>query len=896
MHAAIELARDNRVRHELDDLVDDVSRRSRLVQRMRSFVEFAQGFGPPDRQNFQDGLWWRHDLKLAENVVLRICGFNTALLCADDQDQGKLRVGKRQIAELLLPTPGVNELIVALSHHPVTGKWLADEVDVRGRLNREVAIHLFGHLHEADSEHARYGWGTGCLRIAAGAVHAEGAPLGGPPSIHGYTFGALIVRNDGQLVVRLWPRQWQIKPHRYIADNANIVEAKGYAEHSLQRSLPRPLRAKGLHPGDVLGSRYRIEGELGKGGVGQVFRALDVRSGRTVAVKVLNPDGSQPTAQRHNDFFQGPARISAVQHPAIARILDPNPDPSSPFNFYVMDLVDGEDLGKMYTGKPRSDEETIDLLIAIGEGLQAAHKAGLLHRDLKPSNVILTRNGRIQIIDFDTVRERRDDTATRSGGRLVSYLYASPEMHQNQPIGEQADIYSLAVSGIFLRSGAHPTISDLNLMHERAALLECGENLRKILVRGCARRAADRFVNMGELLDSLRRAKRPTRAGAAVSPAEQKRSVQETPSAVRGAKGGKNKATERISTERGAGADWADILDKEMPTQARRGIDTQGRVIWSLPSTGKHVAMAYVYKTHIVVRVRRREDQHDAPESNAAGWYSKRHKIDSREAVTSLISLIGAEWGSTAEASAGRAKAPSSDSRGGVPAPMLATALSDEKTTWVTELASRLPGHWSRETTAKGHPVWSGPSGHQIVRVSRQYGSHIVMRIRSPTVGGDAFYPGHTGIAINDASSTGWLTQSWRVDSKPTLDSAIDAIRALWIVPEQKAGNQLAIRKRPSGAAWADALARRMPVYTRRGTDAKGRTTWFLPTSRMNIAVAYVYKNHIVVRLRHQQGRPKLRGLSLNAGGWYSKRWAVHDAGAIDSLASIVAGEWGTKT
>ena len=229
----------------LDELLEHEADAVRLRQRMAAFVDFARSFGPAEREVFHGGLWWRHWIPLAEGVRLRICGFNTALLSADDEDHGKLAVSARQLAELLLPPPDALELVMALSHHPLTGGWVVGEAAARGRLDREAAIHLFGHLHDPYSEQARHGWGTGCLRVAAGATHAEAAKPGEAPTGHGYSLGALVALPSGELVVRIWPRRWSSKTTRFVLDVDNIDEAKGYAEHRLRPRIHRQAPVAG---------------------------------------------------------------------------------------------------------------------------------------------------------------------------------------------------------------------------------------------------------------------------------------------------------------------------------------------------------------------------------------------------------------------------------------------------------------------------------------------------------------------------------------------------------------------------------------------------------------------------------------------------------------------------
>jgi serine/threonine protein kinase len=492
----------------------------RLRERMARYLAFAQGFGPSASERFHGGLWWRHRIMLAEGVSLRICGLNTALLSLDDQDQGKLRVGQRQLAELFVPAPGELELALVLGHHPTTGRWLADEKDLRGQLNRRAAIHLFGHLHEADSEQARHGWGTGCLRIAAGAAHAEAASIGAPPVGHGYNFGALVALVSGDLVVRLWPRRWSTKSPRFVPDVDNTLDHRDHAEHRLPEKyrIHRPSPTTGLHAGAVLGGRYRLLAKIGQGGVGEVWRAHDLEYNGAVAVKVLNPDGAKPAAGRRVRFFNGAQAMASLQHAAIVRVRDPRPDPENqhgPYDFYVMDFVDAPSLGAAFKGAPCSDEETIGLLLTIGEGVAAAHRQQIIHRDLKPSNILIyPASRRAVIVDFDTAKDLTNLTMTRSGDGLASTLYASPEvlMSLNPPKGSKApladaraDIFSLAVIGIFLRTGRDPSHYYINRMSELVPEIDCSLELQQVLAKGCAHSAANRFGSIDDLLTALLR-------------------------------------------------------------------------------------------------------------------------------------------------------------------------------------------------------------------------------------------------------------------------------------------------------------------------------------------------------------------------------------------------------
>jgi hypothetical protein len=293
-----------------DETIDEILQAPRDLDRLRGrmsrYLAFARSFGSPAADRFHDGLWWRQRVDLAEGVSLRVCGLNTALLSLDDQDQGKLRVGQRQLAELFVPTPGVHELAVVLGHHPVNGGWLADEKETRGQLDRHAAIHLFGHLHETDSEQARHGWGTGCLRIAAGAAHAEARSIDAPPGGHGYNFGVLVVLDSGDLAVRIWPRRWSSRSYRFVADVDNTMEHREHAEHR----LPGKYRIRRAPP--TVGRQSAA---------GHVWRADDVKSGEAVAVKIILPP---PGTYGEIEIALDRGRKAAIE--LRLRVTDPGSD------------------------------------------------------------------------------------------------------------------------------------------------------------------------------------------------------------------------------------------------------------------------------------------------------------------------------------------------------------------------------------------------------------------------------------------------------------------------------------------------------------------------------------------------------------------------------------------
>src|SRR5262245_2261984 len=155
-----------------------------------------------------------------------------------------------------------------------------------------------------------------------------------------------------------------------------------------------------LSAGDQLGP-YRILSPIGKGGMGEVYRAQDARLGRDVAIKVLPEQlTSDPEALRR--FEREGRALAALSHPNILTIFDVGTQDG--ISFVVMELLEGETLRAWMRNSAVPWEKALEIAIHIAEGLSAAHSKGIVHRDLKPENIILTSDGRIKILDFGLSR------------------------------------------------------------------------------------------------------------------------------------------------------------------------------------------------------------------------------------------------------------------------------------------------------------------------------------------------------------------------------------------------------------------------------------------------------------------------------------------------------------
>ena len=203
-----------------------------------------------------------------------------------------------------------------------------------------------------------------------------------------------------------------------------------------------------LDPGTRLGA-YEIVALIGAGGMGDVYKARDVRLDRSVALKVLRAELADRSDAQHR--FEREARaLSTFNHPHICTLHDIGRDDRVPAGFLVMELVEGETLAARLQRAPLPVAQALEYAAQIADALAAAHRHGIVHRDLKPANVMLTPHG-VKLLDFGLAALRPangsvhgfDKAVTAEGAILGTLPYMSPEQIQGKPTGERTDIFAL---------------------------------------------------------------------------------------------------------------------------------------------------------------------------------------------------------------------------------------------------------------------------------------------------------------------------------------------------------------------------------------------------------------------------------------------------------------------
>ncbi|MEM1247190.1 MAG: serine/threonine-protein kinase [Acidobacteriota bacterium] len=262
--------------------------------------------------------------------------------------------------------------------------------------------------------------------------------------------------------------------------------------------------------------RFSVEEELGRGGMGVVYRAVDPVIGRSVAIKVLHTDSSLSAKARgevQSRFEQEFRSAGNLIHPSLVTIYDVGQEGNE--SFIAMECVEGDSLERMLrSGRDLSFKEVSDLLERLCSGLDYAHDAGIVHRDVKPANVLLTESGRPKITDFG-VAKVRSANLTLTGTVIGTPAYMAPEQILGEPVTGAADQFSVGVILYQMLTGELPFIGDMptttlyKIVHEEPAppssLNETlPPEIDEAVLKSLAKSPADRYACCTDLANAVR--------------------------------------------------------------------------------------------------------------------------------------------------------------------------------------------------------------------------------------------------------------------------------------------------------------------------------------------------------------------------------------------------------
>ncbi len=280
---------------------------------------------------------------------------------------------------------------------------------------------------------------------------------------------------------------------------------------------------------------YVIAARLGAGGMGEVYRARDPRLGREVALKVL-PEAFAHDRERLARFEREARTVGGVSHPNIVTLFSIEEDAG--LRFLTMELVERQTLDRLVAPGGLPLARVLEFAIPLAEALVAAHARGVVHRDLKPANVMVTREGRVKVLDFGLAKSAsehpapgttqaptQDSPLSSAGAVLGTVRYMAPEQVRGGAVDTRADLFALGVMLYELAAGRRPftgaTPADVcsAILRDTPAPLtslraDLPADLDRIVGRCLAKAPGERFAGASELCDELRRLQRALERGA----------------------------------------------------------------------------------------------------------------------------------------------------------------------------------------------------------------------------------------------------------------------------------------------------------------------------------------------------------------------------------------------
>jgi|GEM_PF-366247 len=332
-----------------------------------------------------------------------------------------------------------------------------------------------------------------------------------------------------ELVLRMLEKSPADRPQSMAEVSEILAEIRRelFASSSSSESTGRAESGSGSRTpevGETIG-RYRLLSKIGEGGMGGVFRALDLNLDRQVALKTLKAEAvSKP--ERRRRFVQEAQAASALHHPNIVAVHEI--DERDGVHYIVMEYVAGETVEQRLRQGPAPLREALDLAIQIADALAAAHSAGVVHRDLKPANIMVDQQGRAKLLDFGLAKLTEQSSSgsslrsqtphTEDGAILGTVAYMSPEQAEGRSVDGRSDVFSFGSLLYELLSGRRAFGSDskagalaaiLNRQPERLSQLapQTPPELERIISR-CLRKSPEkRYQHFGDIklaLEELR--------------------------------------------------------------------------------------------------------------------------------------------------------------------------------------------------------------------------------------------------------------------------------------------------------------------------------------------------------------------------------------------------------
>jgi len=282
------------------------------------------------------------------------------------------------------------------------------------------------------------------------------------------------------------------------------------APFSVTKTMATPTQR--LPRGVVIGGRYQIIEELGRGGMGVVYKAVDNKLKRTVALKFL-PFEWTYDPQAKERFAREAQAAAALDHPNICTVHEI--DEAEDRMFISMAFLEGESLKAKIERGPLKIDEALGFGMQVAEGLREAHKKGVIHRDIKSANIMVTERGQAKIMDFGLARMRGGTLLTKEGMAMGTIAYMSPEQARGEAVDHRSDIWSLGVvlyemlAGRLPFGGEHDQAVIYAILKEQPKPLSAGRpeipaSIEQVVGKALEKNPDQRYQSVEELIDDLR--------------------------------------------------------------------------------------------------------------------------------------------------------------------------------------------------------------------------------------------------------------------------------------------------------------------------------------------------------------------------------------------------------
>jgi serine/threonine protein kinase/lipoprotein NlpI len=268
---------------------------------------------------------------------------------------------------------------------------------------------------------------------------------------------------------------------------------------------------KGITKGTTIAGKYQILQKLGEGGMGVVYKAKDTRLKRTVALKFLPAELTKDKAAKKR-FIQEAQAAAALNHPHICTIYEV--DEANDQTFISMEYIQGQSLKDKLESGPLAVDGTIVIALQVAEGLEKAHKKGIIHRDIKPANIMINDEGQAKITDFGLAKLSWGVDITKTSTIMGTVAYMSPEQAKGEEVDHRTDIWSMGAMLFEMLSGERPfqksqeqalIYAILNDKPTPLSLIrsDIPSHVEQVIDKALAKKASGRYQDIQELIQDL---------------------------------------------------------------------------------------------------------------------------------------------------------------------------------------------------------------------------------------------------------------------------------------------------------------------------------------------------------------------------------------------------------